>query len=306
MAVALPITAAGRLDVLDGGKNRWLFNFNEHAGRVDELAEWDTSCFPRPTFVGQSEFVAFGCRGSEDKVDFAGFNLKGEQMWQQSLDANVSPTFSLAPEAGRFALGRTIVTGDFDPEAPLTASVVTAQEVRVYQSYNGRVLFKIECTPVERAGQNFALSPDGLRLAVVRELPVRHPATKDTPAFTANETGVEVYALPALTKEDLAAVKDARAHAPVDAGARIDLALERTSGNTAKETSAAATAPVVLGADSTAEVPPTGAQAAPTVTAAGDEAGANAVIEGDVEPTGPRKPPTLYGPDEKRPENKPQ
>jgi hypothetical protein len=33
----------------------------------------------------------------------------------------------------------------------------------VYQSYNGKLLFRMDCTPVERAGQNYALSPDGLQ-----------------------------------------------------------------------------------------------------------------------------------------------
>ncbi len=55
-----------------------------------------------------------------------------------------------------------------DADAPLTAADVTGQEVRVYQSYNGRLLFRTDCTPVERAGHNFALSEDGMRLAVVR------------------------------------------------------------------------------------------------------------------------------------------
>ena len=60
---------------------------------------------------------------------------------------------------------------------------------------------------MERAGQNFALSADGMRLAVVRETVVHHAATKDYEAYTQPETGVEVYALPPLTKEDQAAVK---------------------------------------------------------------------------------------------------
>src|SRR6185312_5723262 len=38
-ALDLPMTRAGILDILDGGKNRWLFNFDEHAGKVHELAE---------------------------------------------------------------------------------------------------------------------------------------------------------------------------------------------------------------------------------------------------------------------------
>jgi hypothetical protein len=300
-AVALPLTTAGLLDVLEGGKNHWLFNFNEHTGKVDELAEFDTSCFPRPTFVGHSEFVAFGCRGDRDKLDFAGFNLKGEAMWQQNFyESYVNPTFAFAPEAGRFALERTLVNGPFDPEMPLLAAFVTAEEVRVYQSYDGKQLFKIDCSPVERAGQNFALSPDGMKLAVVRELQVRHPSTKDTPAYTQGEVGVEVYALPALSKEDQAAVKDAQDHAPVDTGVRIDVALQRTAGRPAKDAPVPDPAP-----EAEAQTAPAAEPKNPAADA-GPAPDAGTVTEGDVQPAGPRKPPTLYGPDDKQPASKPQ
>ncbi len=308
--LALPLTTAGRLDVIQGGKDRWLFNFDEHTGKVDELSEFDTTCFPRPTFVGHSEFVVFGCRGGPDKMDFAGFNMKGEEMWQQNFyDTHVNPTFSFAPDAGRFALGRTVVTDSgFDPSMPIPSSMVTGQEVRVYQSYNGKILFKIDCTPVERAGQNFSLSPDGLRLAVVRESQVRHAATKYSPASTENEAAVEIYALPALNAEDQVAVKDAQNHAPPDTGARIDVALQRSSSKSAKSTPPPEPGPpdVMRGTNAAAGTPSAVDGGDPTVPAADAAPAQGTVSEGDTERTGPRKPPTLYGPDEKHPPAKPQ
>ena len=138
-AIELPMTTGGFLDVIEGGKDRWLFNFDEHTGRVNELAEFDTTCAPHPTFVGHGEFVAFGCRGSADKQELAGFNLKGEEMWQQSFsDTHTSPAFSFAPAAGRFALGRVVVTVAVDESAPLPEGAVSAEEVRVVQSYDGQ------------------------------------------------------------------------------------------------------------------------------------------------------------------------
>ena len=310
-AIALPLTTAGYLDVLQGGKDRWLFNFDEHTGKVDELAEWDTTCAPHPMFVGHSEFVAFGCRGSDDRLDFAGFNLKGEEMWQQNfLDTHVSPTFSFAPAAGRFALGRTIVSSPFDMDAPLPTSLVSAQEVRVYQSYNGKQLFKIECSPIERAGQNFALSDDGLRLAVVRETTVRHSGTQDTDPYTAREATVEVYTLPPLTKEDRTAVDAAEAAAPADSGVRIDIALQRASKAT-KEDKAEPAAPATNAASQdgqpgaqTVASPGAAAEKEPGTEAASGASGATSATEGDPVPAAPRKPPTLYGPDEKKPGTK--
>jgi hypothetical protein len=305
-AVALPLTTAGRLEALDGGKDRWLFNFNEHAGKVDELAAWDSTCAPQSVFVGHSEFVAFGCRGGTERLNFAGFNLKGEEMWEQSFySSHVSPTFAFAPEAGRFALGRTLITGDFDPELPLPASMVDGQEVRVYQSYDGKQLFKITLTPVARAGQNFALSPDGMRLAVMRDSLVRHPATRDDPAYSDNEAAVEVYTLPGLSPADKAAIKDTQKMAPPDTGARIDLALERTehseSGNSDADdsTDGSLKMKVELGAMAAS---PAAAEASASeqqsATAANSTPANGPVVEGDVQPTGPRKAPSLYGPDE--------
>ena len=293
-AVELPMTTGGFLDVKEGGKDSWLFNFDAHTGPVSELAEWDTTCFPRATFVGHGEYVAFGCRGSAERQALAGFNLKGEEMWQQNFsDQHTSPSFSFAPAAGRFALGRTVVTAAVDESAPMPESVVSAQEVRVVESYDGRVLFKIDCTPVERAGENFALSADGMRLAVVRETLVHHAATKDYDEYSEREAAVEVYALPALTEKDQAEVKAAEAMAPpLDAGARIDLSLERIStpmeGDAAED---AASGMSAVGGDTSAlATAAAGEQTAPVA--------AGAAVEGDAGPGVARKRPTLYGPDE--------
>jgi hypothetical protein len=286
-AVELPMTTGGFLDVKEGGKDRWLFNFDAHTGPVSELAEWDTTCFPRATFVGHGEFVAFGCRGSTERQALAGFNLKGEEMWQQNFsDQHVAPTFAFAPAAGRFALERIVVIGAVDPDGPLPEGVVSTEEVRVVESYDGRVLFKIDCTPVERAGENFALSSDGMRLGVVRETLVHHAATKDYDEYTQREAAVEVYALPPLTEKDQAEVRAAEAMAPQDIGARIDLSLERISTPVAEDAAREISA---AGGDSSAQA---------TVAAVGEQ-GAAAVVEGDAEPGAARKRPTLYGPDEK-------
>jgi hypothetical protein len=293
-AVELPMTTGGFLDVKEGGKDSWLFNFDAHTGPVSELAEWDTTCFPRATFVGHGEYVAFGCRGSAERQALAGFNLKGEEMWQQNFsDQHTSPSFSFAPAAGRFALGRTVVTAAVDESAPMPESVVSAQEVRVVESYDGRVLFKIDCTPVERAGENFALSADGMRLAVVRETLVHHAATKDYDEYSEREAAVEVYALPALTEKDQAEVKAAEAMAPpLDAGARIDLSLERISTPVAEDAAAdAASGMSAVGGDTSAlATAAAGEQTAPVA--------AGAAVEGDAGPGVARKRPTLYGPDE--------
>ncbi len=317
MAIALPMTGAGFLEVLAGRKGTWLFNFDEHAGKVNELLAFDSSCLPHPVFVSHSEFVVIGCRGSNDKRDIAGFNLKGDEMWQQNIfESYVSPTFGFAPRAGRFAMGKTILSSPMDPDAPLPSTLVSGQEIRVYQSYNGKVLFKIDCSPVERAGQNFSLSADGMQLAVIRQTLIRHPATKDLDAYTDTKTAVEVYALPPLSDKDRAEVKASDAIAPLDSGARIDVALQRLSGKgkrngTNKAAGDSASGQAVAPKPDTSAVPsavPASAAGVDKPAEGTNDAGVAAAAktpteaEGDPQPTEPRQPPTLYGPDDKKPQ----
>ena len=75
------------------------------------------------------------------------------------------------------------------------------QSVVVYQIDSGKQLLRVESLPVQRAGQNFSLSPDGMNLAVL------------------HIDEIDIYSLPPLTPKDQAAVKEAQAMAPPETDA---------------------------------------------------------------------------------------
>jgi len=324
-AMSVPMTRAGILDILSGGKDRWLFNFDEHAGKVDELAEWDTTCFPQVTFVSHSEFVAFGCRGGEDARQIAGFNIKGEQMWEQGLhESFVSSEFAFAPAAGRFALERILVNASLDDSFDLSDVPVSGEEVRVYQTETGKVLLKANVSPVERAGGNFALSPDGMRLATFDQTSQRR-TSKLGDEYMESSTTLVIYPMPPLSEQDRGQLKEMEAKAPVDTGARIDASLVRVAAANAARAGEPATIAVppaavapVAAADTVApgaavvsspDAPGTGAN-----PSAGDKEPGNPAMTGELTRppvsgsesagAGPddaekvRQPPTLYQPGE--------
>ena len=196
--VNVPATSEGYLDIKKESTGVYDFDFKTHDGKRTELAAYDSSCVPRPYFVSRSEFIAFGCRGSADKVEWSGFNLRGEEPWvgvfnEQFLGTAIVP----APSAGRFALSRLTVSAQtlVDPDA-LTADAVTGQEISVLQTHDGRFLMKIQSSPAQRAGQNFDLSDDGLELVTVRG------------------GNLEVYRLPELTAKDKVEVARATENVP--------------------------------------------------------------------------------------------
>ncbi len=285
----IPATTAGYLTLVDQGHQHWAFDFHSYAGKLNELSPFDSTCSPAPIFVSHSEFVAFGCRTTQTRQLIGGFNMRGEEMWEQGLFGDyTAPTLAYAPAGGRFALSRILLRNSAIADQPISSDEVSAQTVVVYQTDSGKQLLHVDCSPIERAGQNFALSPNGLGLAVV------------------HADAIEIYNLPPLTDKDAAALKLAQASAPPENNLPVHFSAQATSSSDGNSDSAeqpnpepitpaaAANAPFSSPATNNPEAQPTQTPAsAPTSQPAGDAA-----------PEQHRAPPTLYTlPTDKAPAN---
>lgn len=184
-AFSIAFTSMGVLQTVQEDRTHWGFDFHTFAGKNMELGGFTTTCRPSSIFVSDAEFFAFGCRGGEDRKLMGGFNLLAEAKWVFTTDD--SPVWlgvSNAPAAGRFAVRNTLTTVTATENDRLSNDEIRAQEVRVYSSREGEELLRAYCSPAQRAGGNFALSEDGLKLAVL------HGAQ------------LEVYALPPVASLD--------------------------------------------------------------------------------------------------------
>jgi hypothetical protein len=207
--VVIPLTAEGFLRTRDSSSAGVTLDFATFTGTITDLGGFDTSCPPSPTFLTHSEFIAFGCHGSDDHLVLAGFNVHGDLLWQMLFsDPQAYPSFVAANAAGRFAFSRTLTSGTIvDPQSPFPDQL-SSQEVRVLQTYNGKQLLRVATSPIQRSGQNFALSPDGLSLAVIHD-PV-DPRLKEVQ----HKPAIEIYKLPPLTDKEQHEVNAENALAP--------------------------------------------------------------------------------------------
>jgi hypothetical protein len=286
----IPATTAGYLAIIDQGKQRWAFDFNSYTGKNKELSPFDSTCRPQPMFVSRSEFVAFGCHSGHALQVIGGFNMKGEEMWEQTfLEPYIAPSFAYAPAGGRFALSRILARSAVSGADSLIPELISGQSVIVYQTDSGKQILHVESLPVQRAGQNFALSPDGMSLAII------------------HGDAVEIYRLPPLTPNEQAAVKEAQAMAPEtnDVPIRFSGLVAGAAMGSSTQSPAPAASPDQPAQPARAADNPTGT----SPSAAGDvstnpSAGAPAPAappanqsssDGDSAPQEqPRKPPTLY------------
>ena len=275
----IPASSAGYIDVLDQGSLHWAFDFDAYSGKKKELAAFDSTCRPVPVFVSPSEFIAFGCRSGSSRQVLGSFNMNGEEPWEQNLFSDyVAPSLAFEPAKGRFVLSRVLVHDTVTPGQPIVPEQMGAQTVIVYQTSSGRQLLRTECTPVEPAGQNYALSPNGLSLAAVRD------------------GAIEIFSLPKSTAKEDSALKLALASNPEDAGLPVHFAAAQQS--TAAESTGPENAPEAGEMRPSSPVesltsPPPGPGAAPA-RANGDPTPPNPLAEGDPAANQSRPRPTLY------------
>jgi hypothetical protein len=284
----IPANSAGYVSILDQGQQRWAFDFRSYSGKVKELSPFQSTCRPTPILVSRAEFISFGCHLSHTPQVVAGFNMRGEEMWEQNLsETYIAPTFAFAPKGGRFVLSRVLThssvvqTGDI-----LMPELVAGQSIVVYQTDSGRQILKVDAAPVVRAGQNFALAPDGMTLALVQG------------------SEIDLYNLPSLSAKEREAVKLAEASAPQDDGAPMQLGETPAESTSALQPSAAATPdPAATNASSSAApeaAPPSTPESSSSAASAPEEkqdkqSAQNKPSADDQAPAeSPRKPPTLY------------
>jgi hypothetical protein len=290
----IPANSAGFISTLDQGQQHWAFDFNSYDGTKKELAPFDSTCRPSPMLVSRGEFIAFGCHVSHTPQVVAGFNMRGEEMWEQNMpETYIAPTFAYAPGAGRFAFSRVLTHTSLVTDETISPELVSGQSIIVFQTESGHQVLHVDAIPVARAGQNFDLSPDGMSLAVIRT------------------DAIEIYSLPSLTGKEREAVKLAEAAAPKAEGVPVSSAMlvsvpasseepadriappepkAPVAADTASKTDTTTAQPT---STSTPAAPPTPVPAAaPSADSATSGEGASA------DEQKPRKPPTLYQPGE--------
>ncbi len=163
-------TSRGFLATVKEDREHWGFDFHPFGGEKMELAGFTSTCQPHAEFLTDATFLATGCRGGDDRRLLAGFDLAAQANWVFTVDnAPVWPAMVTAPGSGRFALRTTVTSNGAQETDHLSPEEVTEQQIRVYRFHDGVEMLRTKTAPVQRPGQNFSLSPDGHRLAILRD-----------------------------------------------------------------------------------------------------------------------------------------
>jgi hypothetical protein len=169
--VTVPVTANGYVGVVrDKGEDQFLVNFVPFEGKTVPLGKVASTCTPHESFINPMALVIESCGPKSSDTYLDAWTTEGKKLWTGMREAHfVWPTLAYSATGARFAVGLLHVTHPINLADSLNDEDVREQVVQVYDAATGVMLFSTNASPVSAAGQNFALSADGARLAVLRQ-----------------------------------------------------------------------------------------------------------------------------------------
>jgi hypothetical protein len=192
-AIHLPINSDGYLESLRGNGSAWVLNLNYFSGGSRILGRVESECAPLFDFLSQREVLVTTCSAmGGDRL--VAMSTDGRRLWEaQASEMAVWPLVVTSPDGLRLVREALAVNHAVSARAPLSPEEIKGQLVEVLNAADGAVALETTATPVLDAGGNVAISPSGLRVAVLKggaiqvfELPAPpllpdpavHPASK--------------------------------------------------------------------------------------------------------------------------------
>ena len=168
----VPLLENGLLDVDEGKKPKeWVIVKKLLGNKRATVATVKSACAPRLVMLSADVVLSQGCPvhgGNGDEVRAISLD-NGAVLWGDYWQAKyIWPHFKLAEDGSRFAyesleMNRDIGTMDYFGQDDLLG-----QPVGVFNTKTGDMVLVKDASPVLSAGQNFALSADGRRFAILR------------------------------------------------------------------------------------------------------------------------------------------
>ncbi len=183
----LAVTPDGFVDQEQSAAGKWKIRLHPFASVENEqdkppaksIYEIASTCMPTDEVIGASTLMLTTCSSRSADRFVTAIDLDGKALWTGQWTARyVWPTLALNPSGRNFAISWLRISHPVDTYDPLNDSDIQGQVVQVLSTRTGHLLLAVDASPVVSAGQNFALSADGSRLAVL------------------NNGAIEIYAVP--------------------------------------------------------------------------------------------------------------
>jgi len=180
----LPIISNGYIETLSAQGDHWMLRYRPFEGEPTVITDVASSCRPSESPLNDETTVVNLCSERGDDHLYQAISLSGKKLWTYRWDSHyIWPTSASSESGTRIAFSTLRVTHSVNSRDPIDETDLQQQRVEVLDVETGRLELTQFATPVLSAGQNYALSPNGDRFAVLRD------------------NAIEIYDLPPLTHD---------------------------------------------------------------------------------------------------------
>jgi hypothetical protein len=170
----IPVTSTGYAAVAKDKPGKvqddFQVRFTPFQGKEVILGKVASTCTPHQEFLNQKALMIESCGPRSPDVYLDVWTTDGKKLWNGQRDGHlVWPNFAYSRDGQRFAVSFLSVAHYVDLLDSISDEDVHGQVVQVYDAATGALLLATPASPVLAAGQNFALSAKGDRLAVLHD-----------------------------------------------------------------------------------------------------------------------------------------
>ena len=192
--------SSGIASVIPGFSGKvWLVRFGPSEQQRGNITRVRTRRIPDVLYLSSNTLLIGRDSSSIPGYSVSALTATGNRLWRQHWDAHrYDPTLARSEDGSRFAISTLRLLAPSSSAADDGASQTEGleQRVEVFNTASGIHVVSVIASPVVLHGENYALSPDGLRFAVVRG------------------TQMEVHDLPPLSLEEQARYSAVKADVP--------------------------------------------------------------------------------------------
>jgi hypothetical protein len=170
-ALGLTLIEGGYLGIEQSSKNakQWNALLVPFTGEPKVVTQLTSSCQPEVHTLSQRVFAAQLCIPYTSDHLVQAYDVEGHKLWEQQWESRyVWGNYGYAENGSRFAYESIQLDHAIASLDPVDENSITGQPVGVYDVADGTLRLVEGAEPILSAGQNFALSGDGERFAVLR------------------------------------------------------------------------------------------------------------------------------------------
>jgi hypothetical protein len=169
-AIALQLIRDGYVETVPRRWSRWELRYVPFGGASKSIAEFNSKCEPRLDVLSSNAVILTNCPSSNGGNGVMALTLEGKPLWTIGTDRNLAvPRLTSSTDGGAVALSRLRLAAPADMRLPtIKEDNILGQQIDLFDAASGKIRLEASASPARVYGQDYALSPDGQKLAVLK------------------------------------------------------------------------------------------------------------------------------------------